>query len=152
MRKEDVAECIKIILTSEPWKTLRTTEKEARTSLLGGIKSGKTIVAKVDNKTVGFIVFYPKGAFPLGGYIKLIGVHKDFRGMGIGRELMKRAEKEIFNYAKNSFLLVSSFNKAAQKFYRSLGYKKVGEIPDAIMKGYSEIIMRKTLGPIKRFS
>jgi ribosomal protein S18 acetylase RimI-like enzyme len=150
MKKEDVAECTPIILTSEPWKTLKFTKKEVRTSLLDGIKNGKAIVAEADKKVVGFIVFYPKGAFLLGGYIKLLGVHENFRGVEIGKELMSRAEKLIFKRSKNSFLLVSSFNKHAQRFYCSLGYKKVGEIPDAIVKGYSELIMRKTLGPIKK--
>jgi ribosomal protein S18 acetylase RimI-like enzyme len=41
------------------------------------------------------------------------------------------------------FLLVSSFNKDAQRFYRSRGYEVVGEIRDALVRGESEIIMRK---------
>lgn len=150
MKKEDIAECNTIILTSEPWKTLKFTKKEAKASLLDGIKNGKAIVAEINKKVIGFIVFYPKGAFPLGGYIKLLGVHENFRGVGIGKELMERAEKVIFKHSKNSFLLVSSFNKHAQKFYYSLGYRKVGKIPDAIIRGYSELIMRKTLGPTKK--
>lgn len=149
MMKSDIKYCTKIVLNSEPWKTLQITKSEITISLLEGIKNGKTIVAVVDKKVIGFIVFYPTGAFPLGGYIKLIAVHKDFRGKGIGKELIKKAEKVIFKYWPNVFLLVSSFNKSAQKFYRSLGYKKVGEIPDFIIAGYSEIIMRKTIGPVK---
>ncbi|MGB9894501.1 MAG: GNAT family N-acetyltransferase [Thermoproteota archaeon] len=150
MKKEDIARCTAIILASEPWKTLKFSKKEARASLLDGVKNGEAIVAKINKEVVGFIVFYPKGAFPLGGYIKLLGVHKNFRGVGIGKALMKLAEKVIFKRSKNSFLLVSSFNKRAQKFYYSLGYKKIGEIPDAIIKGHSELIMRKTLGPVKK--
>ena len=150
MKKHDMKYCVKIVLNSEPWKTLRITKNEILTSLSEGMKNGKAIVATIDKKVAGFIVFYPKGAFPLGGYIKLIAVDKDFRRKGLGKELIKKAEEVIFKYWPNVFLLVSSFNKPAQKFYRSLGYRKVGEIPDFIIAGCSEIIMRKTIGPIKR--
>jgi ribosomal protein S18 acetylase RimI-like enzyme len=49
------------------------------------------------------------------------------------------------------FLCVSSFNERAQKLYQRLGYERVGELPDYVVKGYSEILMRKTRGPIFDF-
>ncbi|RLG44683.1 MAG: N-acetyltransferase, partial [Thermoproteota archaeon] len=93
--------------------------------------------------------FYVTGAFPLGGYIGLLGVFPNFRGRGIGKILLKTAEKEIFKSSINVFLLVSSFNRVAITFYEKNGYQRVGEIPDAIVAGHSEIIMRKTLGPLR---
>jgi len=41
------------------------------------------------------------------------------------------------------FLLVSDFNKRAQKFYKNLGYMEVGRIPDYIKEGITELIYFK---------
>jgi ribosomal protein S18 acetylase RimI-like enzyme len=67
--------------------------------------------------------------------------------MGIGRALMSYAEERISRYRRNVFLLVSSFNYGATRFYRTLGYEPVGEIRDAVVDGLSEYIFRKRRGP-----
>jgi len=149
LREEDLPKCISMMLSSEPWITLRTKEEDARKSLVKGMREGKALVAEIGGKIAGFIVFYVTGAFPLGGYIGLLGVFPNFRGRGIGKILLKTAEKEIFKSSINVFLLVSSFNRVAITFYEKNGYQRVGEIPDAIVAGHSEIIMRKTLGPLR---
>jgi len=41
-----------------------------------------------------------------------------------------------------------SKNSAAQRLYFSLGYEKVGELKDYLVLGHSEIILRKTTGPV----
>ena len=46
---------------------------------------------------------------------------------------------------RDLFLLVSSFNRRAQDLYRRHGYAQVGEIPDYIVDGHSELIFRKRL-------
>jgi len=71
--------------------------------------------------------------------------------MGIGRALLLRAEREIFKHWPNMFLLVSSFNASAQGFHQRLGYQKIGEITDATIRGHSEFMMRKTMGPVSEF-
>jgi ribosomal protein S18 acetylase RimI-like enzyme len=50
------------------------------------------------------------------------------------------------------FLFVSSFNDKAQQFYRSLGYQRVGEVQDYVIRGHSELLMRKTIAPLQEFS
>jgi ribosomal protein S18 acetylase RimI-like enzyme len=47
---------------------------------------------------------------------------------------------------------VSSFNRDAQRLYERLGYKVVGELTDYIVRGHSEFLLRKTLGPLTGFS
>lgn len=83
------------------------------------------------------------GAFP---YLALLGVKKRFRGMGVGRTLLKVYEgvaREL-GFRKTS-LLVSHFNPRAKALYQSMGYRKVGYVPDAILPGNHENIMVKTL-------
>jgi len=43
------------------------------------------------------------------------------------------------------FLGVSSFNMRAQQLYQRRGYRKVGEFPDYVIAGASEILMHKRL-------
>jgi ribosomal protein S18 acetylase RimI-like enzyme len=83
---------------------------------------------------VGFVLFRVFDGFPLGGYVRAIAVDEAYRGRGVGSILLRVAEEKIFKYRRNVFLLVSSFNKDAQRFYRSRGYEVVGEIRDALVR------------------
>jgi ribosomal protein S18 acetylase RimI-like enzyme len=49
-------------------------------------------------------------------------------------------------------MCVSSFNDGALRLYQRLGYQKVGELPDYIVAGHSEILLRKTIGPLAAFN
>jgi len=151
IRNEEVQQCVKILLESEPWITLGWTKKGATKAMKDGIRVGEVLVAVKGKEVAGFIVFLPKWGFPLGGYVRLLAVNEKCRGMGIGKILLKKAEERIFRNWPNVFLLVSSFNTSAQGFYRRLGYEKIGEIADATVRGHSEFIMRKTRGPVRGY-
>ena len=85
------------------------------------------------------------------GYIQSIGVAPEWRSRGIGRRLVAYAEERIFREAPNVFICVSSFNAGAQRFYRSLGYEAIGELKDFVVRGHSEILLRKTIAPWREF-
>lgn len=142
--------CAEFMAGSEPWLTLGRTFDDCLKLLC---EPGKEIfVAHAEKVLAGFIVLQLRGAFT--GYIQTIGVIPEWRNCGIGTRLIKFAEERIFRESKNVFLCVSSFNTEAQKLYQRLGYKRVGELKDYIVRGHSEILMRKTIGPIisDRFS
>lgn len=40
----------------------------------------------------------------------------------------------------------------ASRMYERLGYQLVGELTDYIVRGHSEFLLRKTLGPLIGFS
>ncbi len=40
----------------------------------------------------------------------------------------------------------------ATRLYERLGYKVVGELTDYIVRGHSEVLLRKTVGPLTGFS
>lgn len=61
---------------------------------------------------------------------------------------MRHAEERILRKGPNVFLLVSGFNRGAKAFYKRLGYREVGVIPDYIVPGITERLYRKTTGPI----
>ena len=45
--------------------------------------------------------------------------------------------------------LVTDDVLAAQKFYAALGYETIGVVREFLVKGHDEILMRKTIGPLR---
>jgi len=140
--------CTEAMVNSEPWLTLRYSYEITYKVITDPAR--EPYVAVADSEITGFIVLNLVG--PLRGYIQTICVLPAWRGKGIGRRLLTFAEEHIFREFPNVFLFVSSFNEAAQEFYASLGYQKVGEVPDYVVKGHSEYLMRKTIGPMAEFA
>jgi ribosomal protein S18 acetylase RimI-like enzyme len=99
----------------------------------------------VEAKIVGVVILDLSGV--LNGYIQILAIHPDWRGRGIGAQMIAWAEARIFSQSPNVFLCVSSFNERAQRFYARLGYQRVGALPDFLTVGHAEIILRKTRGP-----
>jgi len=150
LRPEDhqiIKICALIMLSSEPWRTLGRTQKESVDILTDSMN--ESYVFYLHDQIVGFAVLIMHGAFV--GYIKSIAIAPKWRNRGLGRQAIGLLEKRIFQDHPNVFLCVSSYNKGAQRFYRKLGYDKVGEIPDYLINGHSEWIMRKTKGPKTEF-
>ena len=146
----DVAEaryCAEFMVASDPWGTLGVTFEQALERLTDSTR--EIHVATVGNEIAGVMILFLDGV--LKGYIQTIAVHPNWRSRGIGRQMMQFAEARIFKLSPNVFLCVSSFNTDAQKFYEQLGYKRVGELADFVTKGHSEILMRKTRGPLSDF-
>jgi len=145
---KDAKACVRMMLKSEPWLALRFNYQETLASLRDANREAH--IAKIQNRPVGVVVLNLRG--PFRGYIQAIGVWPEFRGSGIGRKLLGFAESRIFREFPNVFLCVSSFNKGAQRLYKRLGYRKVGELKDYVVKGHSELLMRKTIGPMAGYS
>ena len=69
------------------------------------------------------------------------------RGQGIGAHMVAHVEARCAPTARHLFLCVSSFNADAQRLYRRLGFSQVGELPDYVIAGASELILHKRLAP-----
>ncbi len=132
---------------SEPWLTLGLTAEQTFQRLTDPTR--EVYVATMNDQIVGALILHLSG--PLNGYIQIVAIHPEHRGRGLGAQLIHFAEERIFQQSPNVFLCVSSFNHRAQKFYERLGYLRVGEFPDFLAKGHSEILMRKTRGPLLAF-
>ena len=130
---------------SEPWVTLGTGYE--RSQKLLGNDTRERYLAEADGQRAGFLMISMQGAFV--GYVQLLGVAEAFRGRGVGKTLIDFAEQRIFRETPNVFICVSDFNRDAQGFYARLGYQRVGELKDFIIAGHSEILLRKTIGPIR---
>jgi len=51
----------------------------------------------------------------------------------------------------NVFLVTTTLNEGAVKFYQKIGYKIIGTIPDFVEEGLDEYILWKTKGPVNKF-
>jgi ribosomal-protein-alanine N-acetyltransferase len=139
--------CARLMAGLEPWITLKRPLRECRR--LFSDESIERYSATVDGRLAGFLVIGMLGAFT--GYIKAVCVAPEFRGRGLGRTLIRFAEQRIFTESPNVFLCVSSFNRSAKRWYRNLGYRVTGELKDYLIKGYSEILLRKSIGAASTF-
>ena len=139
--------CAGMMAESEPWITLGRGYDESLTILTD--PSREVYLAMDRDEIAGFVVLEMEGAFT--GYVKSIGVSPPYRGGGVGTRLMSFVEERVFRERPNVFLCVSDFNVGARRFYERLGYEAVGELRDYIIKGYSEILLRKTVGPLAEF-
>ncbi len=148
MARIHIPACVAILSASEPWKNLGE-GFDFGLVLHRNRQTGKAYVLVVEEEIVGFIVFTPHQVFARGGYLRAIGVAPSWRRQGIGKRLIRFAEKETARHSPNFYLCVSSFNRKAQAFYRSLGYQKIGKIPDLLMKGASEHVYWKRLSQFK---
>jgi ribosomal protein S18 acetylase RimI-like enzyme len=139
--------CARMMAASEPWITLGR-GYEASLALLERLDR-EVYVAVADGAVAGFIIVAMQGAFI--GYIQTVCVAAERRGGGIGGRLVSHAEERIFRESPNVFLCVSSFNPDARRLYERLGYVLVGELTDYLVTGHSEMLYRKTIGPIGAF-
>ena len=139
--------CAQLMVASEPWITLGR-GYDASLAVLSD-ETRERYLALQGKALAGFLVLDMKGAFV--GYIQTVCVAPKFRNLGIGTQLIRFAEQRIFREAPNVFLCVSSFNLRARRLYERLGYHVVGELGDYLIGGQSEILLRKSLGPISNY-
>ncbi len=136
--------CAALMAASDPWLTLgQDFESLLRTLRLPG---RERYVAHVQGRLAGYLLLNLQGTFA--GYIQTVGMAPEFRGHGHGAQLIAFAEQRILRDHQNVFLCVSSFNQAARRWYASLGYHEVGELNDFVVAGHSELLLRKTIGPL----
>jgi hypothetical protein len=63
--------------------------------------------------------------------------------------LLAHVEAVVFARGKNLFACVSDFNDQGRKFYAKLGYQEIGPMPNLLIPGSAEILLRKTSGPAR---
>jgi ribosomal-protein-alanine N-acetyltransferase len=140
--------CAEIMATSDPWMTLGRAYDRCLATMRD--ESLERYVAMSGREVVGFVLIAMRGTFS--GYVKSLAVRSDYRGQGLGSELMSFAEQRIFRESPNVFICVSSFNPRARAFYDKLGYERVGELREFIVRGHDETLLRKTIGPLAEFN
>lgn len=136
--------CALMMASSDPWITLGMDYQQCRVAFDGPCK--EIYAAQYENRIAGFMILQVCGTFK--GYIQTICVSEDFRGRGFGKKILRFCERRILQVSPNIFICVSSFNKGALRLYEAFGFKLVGELTDFIKEGFTELLLRKSAGPI----
>lgn len=144
----DVALCRRLLLTTEPWTTLRYDDGDVQT-IVRSAQRDHLLVARLDDRIIGFALSAP--GVLLGEYLKILVVDDCCRSLGIGRRLMQALEERAFRCWPNVYLCVSDFNRSARQFYHRLGYEEVGVLKDLLLPGKDEVLMRKSIAAWRRF-
>jgi ribosomal protein S18 acetylase RimI-like enzyme len=140
---EDFAKCALMMSETDPWITLEMNYDQCLKAFEGECK--EIYVIESENVIAGFVILQTAGTFA--GYIQTICIDKAFRGNGLGKKLLKFCEDRILKFSPNVFICVSSFNKGATKLYYEFGFKLIGELENFVKNGFSELLLRKTVGP-----
>ena len=143
--EDEARACAEIMATSDPWRRLGRTFAQSLEIVRDPARE-VYIALDASGGLAGFSVLVMRGAFV--GYIQSVAVRDDWRGRGVGTALIAFAERRILSETPNVFICVSSFNAGARRLYERLGYRVVGELTDYIVRGESEILLRKTTGPL----
>lgn len=133
----------------DPWEIGR--QRAARDT--GGFSYRNSVVAEVDGKVVGALVGYPvadppepvdtdstppmfvplrelENLAPGTWYVNSVAVFPEARGLGVGSNLMKRAEQTAKTLGLRGLsLIVSDANPGARRLYERFGYEAVARRP-----------------------
>jgi [ribosomal protein S18]-alanine N-acetyltransferase len=147
MRPEDRDAVVRLLGDSDPWKTLGYSQEDWGRIFCPIPQGRESFVADLEGKVSAIAIVRQK--FLLGDYLELLGVAAWARGRRIGAQLLDHVESLVFARTKNLFVCVSDFNIGARDFYKHQGYQEIGPMPNFLIPGSAEILLRKTAGPAR---
>lgn len=139
----DLTVCARMMSLTDPWITLEMNYDQCLKAFEGDCK--EIYVIEQAGKIAGFVILQICGTFS--GYIQTICIDKAYRSRGLGTVLLSYCEERILKFSPNVFICVSSFNTGAIKLYNEFGFKLIGELENFVKQGFTEFLLRKTVGP-----
>jgi len=109
------------------------------------------LVATVDSEIMGYTCYGPTPLTDGTWDIYWIAVSQNNQRLGIGRELLSSAEKEVKKAGGRMILIETSSTinyKKSRQFHISQGYDMVSQIKDFYSVGDDKLIFRKTIPAI----
>jgi GNAT superfamily N-acetyltransferase len=147
MTPDDILPVAKWLPTVPLMQNYSMTQEKAQRQFTSALAQQEWIFVAdlLENPACGFVWCIPQGAFGRSPYVRLIAVHPDLTGQGIGAALLDTAEAKSAEISKDIFLLVSDYNADAQRFYIRRGYQHIGSIQEFVVPNVNELIFRKVL-------
>ena len=142
----DLPELATLMAASELLQRYRVTLTSALQSLNDAVDGGDLLLVHRDQKVGGFawLTFAPR-MLNHAAYLRLLLVAEGFRGTGIGGKLLNHAEACARERANDLYLLVTTDNTNARRFYERNGYRYVGELPGLVWPDLDEALYHKPL-------
>ncbi len=148
MIPDDRKSVIQLLSDSEPWNTLGYGADDWSHIFCPLPQGRDCYIAERDGHVAGLAIVKQK--FLLGDYLELLGVAVWARQKGVGSQLLQHIETLVFQRTTNLFACVSDFNEQARAFYKRHGYQEIGPMPNFLIPGRAEILLRKTAGPARK--
>src|SRR5579885_3882523 len=136
LKSADVEEAARLIASLPLYQDYGMNNEKAKAFLERALKdpNAEVLAAHEGTKIAGVAWFVKNGGFGRSGYLRLIAVAESYQCSGVGRRLIEDLESRHLA-PHGIFILVTSTNEHARRFYDKLGYEKVGEIRDFVKKG-----------------
>ena len=148
MMPDDRKSVIQLLSASEPWNRLGYGADDWSRIFCPLPQGRDSYVAEFEGQVAGVAIVKQK--FLLGDYLELLGVAVWARQRGTGSQLLQHIETLVFQRTRNLFACVSDFNEPARAFYKKQGYQEIGPMPNFLIPGSAEILLRKTAGPARK--
>jgi ribosomal-protein-alanine N-acetyltransferase len=141
--ENDFRTCALMMAGTDPWVALGMEYEQCLKAFEGDYK--EIYIARYGKELSGFVILQVCGTFS--GYIQSICISEKYRGLGFGTSIIEFCENRILRFSPNIFICVSSFNTGAIKLYYKMGYTLVGELDNFLKEGFTELLLRKSVGP-----
>ena len=90
--------------------------------IMKSLGSSRTLVAKVDSKVIGFIMYYTVKLNIKLGVLYYMAVTSSYQGMGIGGQLLSKAEHNLSRKVDIITASTKLENRKVQKMFKNRGY------------------------------
>ncbi len=142
----DLPAAARLMAESSLLPRYRLSYAAALASLSDALASGDLVLAsrETDLQGIAWMSFGPRilnGA----AYLRLLLVATP--GQGVGARLLLAAEAAARERANHFYLLATSDNRGARRFYERHGYRHVGDLPGLVWPGLDEALYHKPLRP-----
>lgn len=144
----DVPELARLMADSPLLRRYRVTLEGATAALSEALKEGDaTLLARATSGALlGFawLSFAPR-VLDGAAYLRLLLVQQQSQHAGIGALLLQAAEQSSRARARHLYLLATTDNVGARRFYERHGYRHVGDLPGLVWPELDEALYYKTL-------
>jgi diamine N-acetyltransferase len=129
------------IAAIEPWSVINFPARHLVAFLTGEDPALRRMAAIIDGHPAG--VAGVRMRWLRGPYLQLLAVLPEYQGQGLGAELLRWFEAQATEGDRWFWLCCSTFNTRAFSFYEAHGYQKVAVLPELLVDGSDEFLMRK---------
>ena len=124
----------------------RVDESAALESLTNALVSGDLLLVSHEQSLIGFAwLSFARRVLDGAAYLRLLLVADGARGTGVGPRLLAAAESSARQTANHLYLLATTDNTAARRFYERHGYRHVGDLPGLVWPDLDEALYHKVL-------